>query len=76
MEPSTPQAEHRRRRRFRISRDGALFLTGLAGIVYETVIHTGPARGELILAFLAMTGVPAFLRLDEARRTPPPTEDA
>lgn len=52
------------RRRFRITRDGILFVTGLAGIIYETVIHHGE-NPTLLILFGAMCGLPAFLRSDE-----------
>lgn len=52
----------------KVTRDGVLFIGGLAGITYETVFYKGETRDVLVLAFLAMMGLPAFLRADEARR--------
>lgn len=59
------------RRRIRwelVTRDLVVFVSGLLGIVHETVIHTGPERPTLIVLFGACLGLPAFLRLDERRR--------
>jgi hypothetical protein len=69
---NAPQA----RRRFRITRDGILFAVGLAGIIYETVVHSGE-NPTLLILFGAMCGLPVFLRGDEAlakRAAPPPEE--
>ena len=52
--------------RIRITRDLVLFTAGLAGIVYETVFEDID-RPVLLLLFGAMVGLPAFLRVDEAR---------
>lgn len=49
----------------RVTRDGILFVTGLAGIAYETII--GLERPTLLLLFAAMIGLPAFLQADEKR---------
>lgn len=47
-------------------RSGVLFVVGLVGIGYETIVeHT--ERPTLLLLFAAMIGLPAFLRLDERR---------
>lgn len=51
-------------KRAKITRDGILFITGLAGIVYETVV-TKTDRPELLLLFGAMVGLPAFLHQDD-----------
>jgi hypothetical protein len=48
-------------------RDGLLFLTGLALIVNEAVIRSGPERPTLLLLYAAMVGLPAFLRADSRR---------
>ncbi len=53
--------------RWRLSRDTALFLGGLAGIVHETVISETD-RPTLLLLFAAMVGLPAFLRSDEKKK--------
>lgn len=60
------------RRRFRITRDGTLFVTGLAGIIYETLVNRGD-NPTLLILFGAMCGLPAFLHADElvARRSAP-----
>lgn len=52
-------------------RDGALFITGLALIVYEAVIRMGPERPTLLLLYGGMVGLPAFLRTDEKRNSTP-----
>lgn len=54
----------------RITRDGALFIGGLLGIAHETLIASSE-RPTLIFAFMAMVGLPAFLRADEKRHEPP-----
>lgn len=51
----------------RLSRDTILFVTGLAGIVYETV-GSGTEKPTLIIAFAAMLGLPLFIRKDEAAK--------
>ncbi len=47
-------------------RDTILFVVGIAGIIYETVVG-GAERPTLIIAFLGMCGAPIFLRTDEAQ---------
>jgi hypothetical protein len=54
-------------KRLRISRDGVLFIVGLGGIVYETLV-TGGDRPTLLVLFAAMVGLPAFLRTDEKKQ--------
>lgn len=49
---------------FRQVRDPALFLTGVAGILHETVVAATP-RESLLLLFAACLGLPAFIRADE-----------
>ena len=50
----------------RISRDGFLFIAGMAGIIHET-IFTKIDRPTLLFAYMAMVGLPAFLRSDERK---------
>jgi uncharacterized membrane protein len=52
---------------FTAIRSGILFGVGIAGIVFETVVHQAE-RPTLLILFAAMIGLPAFLGLDEARR--------
>jgi hypothetical protein len=52
------------RRRVRITRDGVLFVVGLAGIIYETVVNRGDNL-PLIFFFGGLCGLPFFLRSDE-----------
>lgn len=59
--------------KWRLSRDTVLFLTGLAGIGFETLVEQGD-RPTLLILFGAMVGLPAFLRSDEAK-APPKKED-
>ena len=75
-EPPQPPPANPARRRFRITRDGILFVTGLAGIVYETLVNHG-SNPTLLILFGAMVGLPAFLHADEfvARRSAPPPSD-
>lgn len=54
------------RRTFRLSRDTVLFVSGLLGIIYETVIEHGD-RPTLLVLFGAMVGLPAFLKADESK---------
>jgi hypothetical protein len=51
---------------WRLTRDTVLFLAGLAGIGWETIFEDVD-RPVLLLLFGAMVGLPAFLRVDEAR---------
>jgi hypothetical protein len=71
---TTPRPEARRR--FRITRDGILFVVGVSGIIYETVVHGGE-NPTLLILFGAMCGLPVFLRSDEmlARRAASPPEE-
>lgn len=51
----------------RITRDGVLFIAGLAGVAYETT-HAGGDRPTLLLLFAAMMGLPAFLQKDDEEK--------
>lgn len=53
-------------RRQRFTRDTVLFVAGLVGIAYETVI-VRVDRPALLAVFAGMLGLPAFLRRDEKR---------
>ena len=48
----------------RITRDSVLFVAGLSGIAYETLV-TNVDRPTLLILFAGMVGLPAFLRTDE-----------
>jgi hypothetical protein len=48
----------------RWTRDRAIFLTGLAGVIYETLVSEAE-RPALLVLFASMLGLPAFLRRDE-----------
>lgn len=48
----------------RVTRDGVIFVAGLAGLFHETVLSKGE-RPTLIFACMAMIGLPAFLHADE-----------
>lgn len=48
----------------KLTRDLVLFIGGLIGLLHETFYVEEP-REVLVLAFLAMTGLPAFIHLDE-----------
>ena len=50
------------------TRDGVLFVGGLAGITYEYLLHEGEPRQAWLIFFGGMIGLPAFLRSDEARK--------
>jgi hypothetical protein len=56
--------EPRKRRWTGISRDTVLFVAGMVGLLHET-LSAGVERPILIAAFLAMMGLPLFLRADE-----------
>ena len=56
-------------------RDTMLFLTGLALIVYEAVVHTGPERYGLLVLYAGMVGLPAILQIDERRADTPTDAD-
>ena len=66
-----------RSRKFRISRDTILFVVGLLGIAYVTLIDK-VERPTLLILFAAMVGLPAFLRTDERyqQQQQPPTSAA
>lgn len=50
---------------FQFFRNFLLLLGGLAGVFYEAVLYSEPVRNELILVYVAMMGLPAFLQKDE-----------
>lgn len=59
--------------KWHLTRDLVLFVAGLAGIAYETVVENAD-RPYLLVLFAAMVGLPAFLYRDETRngkRKPP-----
>jgi hypothetical protein len=45
-------------------RDISMFITGLGGFAHEVILK-GPERPTLLLACLALMGVPFFMRKDE-----------
>lgn len=45
----------------KVTRDRVLFAVGLAGIAHETLRLEVAERPMLLLAFLAMVGLPSFL---------------
>jgi len=52
---------------FNFMRDVILLLSGLAGILHETVVENSE-RPTLLMLFAAMIGLPAFLRKDDSRK--------
>jgi hypothetical protein len=54
----------RKARSLRVSRDTILFIVGLLGIAYETLIDAVD-KPTLLIGFFAMVGLPVFLRTDE-----------
>jgi len=52
--------------RWGLTRDVTLFVTGLLGVLHETLVTPGE-RPSLLVLFAAMMGLPAFLRADEKR---------
>lgn len=57
-------------------RDTVLFLTGIALIINEAVIRSGPERYGLLVLYSGMVGLPALLRVDEKRAGKPDSETA
>jgi hypothetical protein len=52
---------------YRNLRDITLFLLGAGGFIHE-VLATGTERPTILFTCLALMGVPAFLRSDEAKK--------
>lgn len=48
-------------------RSTVLFLTGLGLTVHEAVIRAGPERPSLLVVYVGMMGLPAFLHADTKR---------
>lgn len=48
----------------RLTRDGVLFVVGIAGITYETLAREAE-RPTLLLLFAGMIGLTQFMRQDE-----------
>lgn len=48
----------------KVTRDLVLFIFGLSGIAYETMLHAGPERPTLLAVFAAMIGLPIVMRGD------------
>lgn len=67
QEGQEPWARKMPKRARRLTRDGALFLLGIAIIIKEAFIDPTPSVPLLYLA-AGLTGAPVFLRLDEAAR--------
>lgn len=53
-------------RHWNLSKEWILFFAGLLLLVYEAVLYPGPPRGELILIYAGMMGVP-FVRKADAQ---------
>jgi hypothetical protein len=49
----------------KITRDVVLFVSGLLGVLHETLIWDGNERVSLLFLFGGMMGLPVFLRKDE-----------
>lgn len=56
----------KKQRQNRITRDIVLFVGGLAGIAYETLVENVD-RPALLAVFAGMLGLPWFIRRDEKR---------
>lgn len=54
------------------ARDAILFVFGLGGILYETLLQHGPERPTLLAIFAAFAGLPIFLRADAKKKEEPP----
>lgn len=67
--------EQRRRWWRGVTRDTVLFTTGLALIVNEAVLRSGPERPTLLVLYAGMVGLPAVLRADDRRRTTGSADD-
>lgn len=57
-------SKSRNKRQNRITRDIVLFVGGLAGIAYETLVENVD-RPALLAVFAGMLGLPWFIRRDE-----------
>ncbi len=56
---------------FRLTRDLATYLVGVAGVINEVVVQEfDPGRVAYFVGFLSLLGAPYFLRKDEAKPTP------
>lgn len=49
-------------------RDAILFVFGLGGIAYETLLHSGAERPTLLAIFAAFAGLPIVLRADSKKK--------
>jgi hypothetical protein len=56
----------RQRFRIRVTRNGVLFVAGLAGVLHEAS-RAGPERPTLLLLYAGMMGLPGILALDRQR---------
>lgn len=58
-------------RKIRITRDGVIFVGGMAILFHEVVVQEGtPERPQLLIIAAMMIGLPAFLRKDETSSRP------
>ena len=64
-EPQESTVTETRRKVRRITRDGALFIGGLAGLAWETTQHDAE-RPFLLMVFAGMIGLPAFIPKNES----------
>ena len=64
--------------KIRVTRDSAIFVSGLAILFHETVLTEAGERPQLLIIAAMMIGLPAFLRKDEKQQqaattpVPPP----
>ena len=58
----------------KITRDSILFVFGIAGIAYETIV-SGIDRPTLLILFAGMIGLPQFLKADEKKVPTAPQEE-
>lgn len=67
MEPEEERPGRQKKIRYKYTRDGVLFFSGLGGVAHETFFsHT--ERPILLGVFMTMMGLPFFIRIDENRR--------
>jgi uncharacterized membrane protein YobD (UPF0266 family) len=56
----------------RFTRDGVIFVSGLAILFHETALTDNPTeRPQLLIVAAMMIGLPAFLRKDETQTQKP-----
>ena len=58
--PQEPRVSETKRKALRLTRDGVLLISGLAGLAWETTQHDAE-RPFLLMVFAGLIGLPAFI---------------